>query len=111
MVTVWKNLLMDVVGRRNLHLNERGGERLCLEAEIQKTMPAAVNNQDSKALLIQRGSSKKVEDIEAALERIQRMVHIPSWKEVAEGRAPVQVGASRRAMVEGDQETYSLMIC
>lgn len=103
----WKSLLFAIVGN-SPHYLRPGEDESCLEVEIQRKHHAAKCKVKSTNLFLQAGSTKRLADNEAALSRNQRCCHAGVvWIEV-DGRWRSVV--KQRVLVEGDEETYRIMV-
>ncbi|CAN0233394.1 unnamed protein product [Ectocarpus sp. 12 AP-2014] len=104
----WNCLLLGILGNSPRCLSEDGEEQSCLEIKIQDKHTAPECKVASRNLFLEAGSTKRLADNEAALERIQRSCHAGVVWEVVDGRWRSTV--SRRVLVEGDEETYRIMV-
>lgn len=104
----WNSLLFRILGDSPHYLSAEGGEQSCLEVKIKARHTAAECKVASTNLFLQAGSTKRLADNEAALDRIQRCCHAElEWREV-DGKWLSTV--RRRVLVEGDEETYRIMV-
>ncbi|CAB1098275.1 unnamed protein product [Ectocarpus sp. CCAP 1310/34] len=106
-VDEWMQTLWDVLEGSSEYLSTPGPGQSCLEVELQKVTSPAVQNMENRTAFIQRGSSKSTQDNAAAIERIRVQAGVLSRKEKAEGVIP---DAAQRVAIEGDQETFAIMI-
>ncbi|CAN0060527.1 unnamed protein product [Ectocarpus fasciculatus] len=104
----WNRLLFGILGNSPRYLSEDGEEQSCLEIKIQDKHTAQECKVASRNLFLEAGSTKRLADNEAALDRIQRSCHAGVVWEVVDGRWRSTVG--RRVLVEGDEETYRIMV-
>lgn len=107
-ISTWNSLLFKILGDNPAYLSTDGEGRSCLEVKIQDNHTAAECKVASKNLFIQAGSTKRLVDNEAALDRIQRCCNAGmEWTKVGDcWTSHVQ----RRVLVEGDEETYRTMV-
>lgn len=104
----WHKHIFRILGDSPRYLQADGDDQCCLEMKLQDTFVAAKCIVTSINLFLQSGSTKCLADCEEALTRIQRCCHAQlKWKKV--GRK-WESTVTRRALVEGDEETYRIMV-
>lgn len=104
----WNRTLFVIAGDSPRYLSAEGQGLSCLEIKIQDNHTAPKCKVDSKNLFLQAGSTKRLVDNEAALDRIQRCCHAGVvWNKVG---GKWQRTARGRVLVEGDEETYRIMV-
>ncbi|CAN0424713.1 unnamed protein product, partial [Ectocarpus fasciculatus] len=104
----WNRTLFKILGDSPRYLSAEGEDQSCLEIKIQDEHTAVKCKVASKNLFLQAGSTKRLADNEAALDRIQRCCHAGMVWKMVDGKW--QSTVRRRVLVEGDEETYRIMV-
>ena len=97
-LNAFSDVLLDCIANSCSYLRANGGGRSCLEAELRKKISTTRVEVDTKLAFVMAGTTKQDSDCEDALDRIFRIAHAGPY------------GARDVVVVEGDEETYSLMV-